>query len=514
MKHIIENIKANNEVRANLIELKNQLKEAVKEQIAQGQPAQEAELIVAFLKLIDWDMEFFRGLLQHEDAKVRKNVIQLIGICELDGLADELFVAYEKEETLFVRSEYVKVLATFGLNQIKGYLPKFMEIQKELEQSDTGEKEKHVASELREINALLRKHNQINTHKFVGSDMMSTMILTTLSGKEAYLKMRIDETIGEGKTTLVRGGVKVESSDYENLMKVRCFQELLFVVPKQQKLIGSFEEIADQAIKNGLLRYLEDRLMGSAAYRFRVSATGIKDVDERQQFVKKMAYALERASKHQLVSAPSDYEIELRFMKSKKVEGQFALYLKLSVLKDERFAYRSNVVPTSIPPYVAALIMEMIAEETKGAGQILDPFCGVGTMLIERSMSQYAHSMYGVDIYGQAIIWGEEHAKKLHMPIHFLHKDMKDFTHEYSFELIVTNPPFESQNMKKMELIDLYETFLKKCVEWLLPDGRVVVYTQSPKLFEQVVKKSSLKITSDFDMYAKGKTRLYVLSMA
>ena len=513
MKQIIENIKANKELRANLIALKNQLKEAVKLQVDSGNPSQETADVIAFFKLIDWDMEFFRDLLNHEDAKVRKNVIQLIGICELDGLADDLFAAYESEQTLFVRPEYIKVLAGFDVTQLKDYLPKLTKIQKQLEQSDAGEKEKHVTAELRELNGLLRKCNQVKAHRFVGSDVMSTMILTTLQGKEIYLRKRIDETIGEGKTTLVRGGVKVESSDYENLMKVRCFQELLFVVPKQQRLVGDPKEIADQAMGNGLLAYLEERLMGSAAYRFRVAVTGMKDLDQRQQFVKKLSLELERASKHQLVSAPSDYEIELRFMKSKKVEGQFSLYLKLSVLKDERFAYRTNVVPTSIPPYVAALIMEMIAEDTKGAGQILDPFCGVGTLLIERSLSQYAHSMYGVDIYGQAVLWGEAHANTLHMPIHFLHKDMKDFTHDYPFELIITNPPYESKGMDRKEILDLYVAFLKNCTKWLATDGKVVVYTKCPDLFEQAMEQSDLRIEKDYDMYSKGKTRLYLLTL-
>ena len=83
MNELIERIQSGIEVRGNFIQLKERLK--------------EASDIDAFLQCIEWDMDFFRQFLQHEDAKVRKNVIQIIGICGLDGLADDLFATYKEE---------------------------------------------------------------------------------------------------------------------------------------------------------------------------------------------------------------------------------------------------------------------------------------------------------------------------------------------------------------------------------------------------------------------------------
>ena len=39
----------------------------------------------------------------------------------------------------------------------------------------------------------------------------------------------------------------------------------------------------------------------------------------------------------------------------------------------------------------------------KANAQVLDPFCGVGTMLIERNKLAPANPMYGIDIFGEAI---------------------------------------------------------------------------------------------------------------
>ncbi len=46
----------------------------------------------------------------------------------------------------------------------------------------------------------------------------------------------------------------------------------------------------------------------------------------------------------------------------------------------------------------------------KENAQILDPFCGVGTMLIERDIRVPAREKYGIDIFGEAIRGARENA--------------------------------------------------------------------------------------------------------
>lgn len=42
--------------------------------------------------------------------------------------------------------------------------------------------------------------------------------------------------------------------------------------------------------------------------------------------------------------------------------------------------------------------------------QVLDPFCGVGTLLIERNKLVRTRTMYGIDIFGEAIEGGRQNA--------------------------------------------------------------------------------------------------------
>ena len=77
--------------------------------------------------------------------------------------------------------------------------------------------------------------------------------------------------------------------------------------------------------------------------------------------------------------------------------------MRLCSIQDNRFAYRKNVLPTSMHPSQAALIVSLAKPYLKETAQIMDPFCGVGTLLIERAHLVPAREIYATDTYGDAI---------------------------------------------------------------------------------------------------------------
>lgn len=124
-----------------------------------------------------------------------------------------------------------------------------------------------------------------------------------------------------------------------------------------------------------------------AVYNFRVSG----NIDAM-----KFGREIETASYGRLVNSVSDYDIELRFIQNK--ESKSACLLKLFTKKDNRFAYRKNHVATSLTPVNAAGIVKMSEKYLEKYAQVLDPFCGVGTLLIERNKLVRTRTMYGIDI--------------------------------------------------------------------------------------------------------------------
>ena len=150
--------------------------------------------------------------------------------------------------------------------------------------------------------------------------------------------------------------------------------------------------------------------------------------------------------------------------------------MRLCSIQDNRFAYRKNVLPTSMHPSQAALIVSLAKPYLKETAQIMDPFCGVGTLLIERAHLVPAREIYATDTYGDAITMGRENAAFAKTRINFIHRDFFDFRHDYKFDELITDMPFRNRQTKaEMELF--YERFFDKAAEHLVSGGIIVMYS-------------------------------------
>ncbi|MCR4715865.1 MAG: methyltransferase [Lachnospiraceae bacterium] len=500
MHKLVEDIKAGREIRQSLIEIKDIIKEA------------KDEAYSTLLNMSDKDTSFITELLKDEDAKVRKNTVQIIGLAKMNEYVDTLYECYLKEDTLFVRPEYIKALNQLDCDK---YLDQLIDNANKLAaRTDSGVDEKHVAAELRELFALINSHGRGEDHRF-NYDLSgnSTMILTTLPGKEQYLQAAIDRVVSDGKTKLVRSGVKIESNQYEELAKVRCYKEFMFVPDGMSKLNGQASDMAKRLIDKGLVEYLSERLLGDGLFRFYVSVKGRLSVESKAKLTKDFAREIERLSNHRLVNSPSNYEVTLQLVGSSKVEGQYSLYLIFKGLGEGRFDYRTTSYPTSMKPYIAALICEIISKRTGKCKQVLDPFCGVGTLLVERAFREEHKVLTGVDIYGEAIWAASKMRDKLKMDIQYIDKDMNAFAADYIYDLILTDLPVSSPKLNGKEVRLLYERFLNKAYDWMSNEGYLAVYTGEVGIFREVLRRHKrYTILEEREIY-KGKTRLYILKL-
>ena len=87
---------AKEEVRQNLSKLREIIKDGKNKEICK--------------KIVSENELVLEQLLESEDAKTRKNTALLIGDLQLNAMQMQLWRAYEKEETLFVRSSYLIAL--------------------------------------------------------------------------------------------------------------------------------------------------------------------------------------------------------------------------------------------------------------------------------------------------------------------------------------------------------------------------------------------------------------------
>jgi len=175
--------------------------------------------------------------------------------------------------------------------------------------------------------------------------------------------------------------------------------------------------------------------------------------------------------------------------------------------------FRKEVIASSIAPVNAALTAELTRQWMKEGAQILDPFCGVGTMLIERNKAVPAGIMYGIDIYGEAVEKARSNGAYAGCRINYINKDFMEFEHGYLFDEVITNLPQVTAQKSKQEIGVLYSEFLNKISKHLKNDAVLILYVQEALLWKDALRKNGeYHVEKRFLINEKNETSVYVIT--
>ena len=291
--NIIElyNINNNIDVRTNLISLKDKLSK---------------ELSLTDLKQdINYNTEIFAKLLFDEDSKVRKNAALIIGMIDEPGLVKNLYESYEKENTLFVRSAYLRSLRKYDFSAYKDSLTERLNNLKkaEYEQSEL----KHIAEELQELKTMVGIKGEREAVSFRNPKEPVLIFLTCKKEMADILAEQVKEMTGL-VTKKVFCGVALKTADIGKVSCIRTYKELLFPLNGLTAYDGA--DVIREIIKGDLFKLLDSMHdKKDAVYNFRVSG----NIDAM-----KFGREIETASYGRLVNSVSDYDIELRFIQNKE----------------------------------------------------------------------------------------------------------------------------------------------------------------------------------------------------
>ena len=490
MSNYLEQIREKKNIRQSLIELKQLIRDENQKK--------------ALAYELAGDFSDFTELLKDPDPKVRKNAVLILGEMECDDLAEMIWEAYKSEQTLFVKADYIKSLSKCECRQL---LPELKERLKELPRKEVlPDEEKHIRTEIFALQALVLKYDRPKHHKFVGyKNDLEVILMTNRKHREVTV-----EQLPETKVKMLSGGVKFHTTQLEEVLKIRTYSEMLFPVPGLMLLEGSPDHMAKQLVHGGMIKFLNQNHEGVPPFYFRLEIKSSMASDRKIDLVKKMSLAIERESKREMVNTTSGYELEIRLVANK--EGRFIPLIKLSTVPDRRFAYRKESLPTSIAPFNAALLVKLAEPFLKKDARVLDPFCGTGTMLIERARLMPCNTIYGIDILEEAIYKARTNSEIANIPIHYIHRNYFDFKHEYHFDEIVTNLPGIGKNMNQEALGVLYDRFLQKSEKMLENNGIIVLYTTMPDVLKsQLGKYKSYLLKKEAVINERENSRLFVL---
>lgn len=493
IRETMEQIMNGTDLRQNLIQLKEELREDKKT---------ESHNREALLYFLGGNHNFFADLLYNEDAKVRKNTALIMGELGEPEYLSLLYSAYQREKQLFVKSSYLEAMEEFDYRE---YLPEFEKRIEEIgNEKITEENKKHITEELRQLTKMVHTMKGIQSHEFTGYHVLSELVLLT---NRNHIHVTMDELKNIPRKEF-SAGVMLKTKELDRVMQVRTFQEMLFVLPEVKSVPKEINEAAKMILQGGLLEFLEKRHNGQPPFYFRIELKS-RQMDNKGSYVKKLGMEIQQQSGQQLINTATNYELELRLIENN--EGRFNLLIKLFTLQDERFLYRKDVIAASIKPVNAALTMALARPYLKEGAQVLDPFCGVGTMLLERDALVEAGSMYGLDIFGEAIEKARNNSARAKRVINYINRDFFDFHHEYLFDEIITNMPSVRNKANEKELYSLYVRFFDKAGKHLKEGGILVLYTHNRDYVKKLGNSKGYHIKCEFEISMMEETYVFVI---
>lgn len=502
--------------------------------------------------------------LTHEDAKTRKNAaLVLQTIAEEYGLdifgddqvedpaasdeaptasdlpsaevASYLYAAYKAEETMFVRSAYLEALKCFDCEPYRAELMERLTFLKE-ESWAEGDL-KHVREERHAIESLFEASASEMKSEFKGLD------------REMGILLVIDEAVREAAQTelgagarVVPGGVRLTTSSWKKVQSCRLYKEALFPVPLRKgsqitisnmgslvadsKLIPMVDELlkaagdstqtgsagenavsVGNAVENAGSVGSAGENAGAREHPFRMEIRSSSDEDRSGAALKRAAAELEEASKGRLRNSKTAYEFTLVLMA--KRDGSLSPYIKLPDSTDHRFDYRKNSEATSMSAVMAAEAVQMIRPYLKDGAQVIDPFAGVGTLLIERAKSVPHGDLYATDIYGHAVIGGRENAELAGVNISYINRDFFDFKHDYPFDEVITEFP-DLFNKEAEEKEEFFRNFFRSAMEVTADKAMLFLISAEDKVMHKHIRLNpELRIVSEIEF--TGHEKIYVI---
>ena len=459
----------------------------------------------AFCAAVGDDRAFLIALLDSEDPKVRKNAALILGETGTQEAFPVLLEKYLGEETLFIRADYLKAMAHLdcapGLDALRESMEKLDETEPK---EDT---RKHLMEERTAMRRLLSAYETPGKHVFSGYDRVSEVILVTNRQQPEATRRQVKT----GTVVPMALGLRVKDPDIRELMQIRTWSEMLFPIPGARALKGSAREVARGILAMKTAEYLEQLHAPGGSFYFRLEIKGPMDPAGRADFVKRLCACLEEESRGRLRNAAGSYEVEIRLLLRK--DGSFLPMLKLFTLKDERFAYRKESTAASMSPVNAALAAQLALPYLKEGAQILDPFCGSGTLLIERNHALRADPIYGVDIFGEAVEKARKNAEADGCRIWFINRDFFEFTHEYLFDEIITELPRFSGEEEGASMETLCRRFFEKADTHLRTGGVMVICCSCRQLLGRIASESSVwEVREQYELSEKSGACVMVIT--
>ena len=410
--------------------------------------------------------------LYSQDAKARKLAAELIGKVGPDLFFKELTAALENELTDFVKPS---MILSFG--HICEYKEDALSFLKKYEVTAT--EEKHRSEQTFALKKAISSLSGEQQAAILPLPSGTVLVLDCPSTQVTLKEVRslgydAKEARFPFNTILVYGVEK-----YRRIFAARSFYSASI-------FYGEYKDIKEvkTALCSCVFSDFLHTLFGEKELAFRLELKcekGCEPASGRSKAAESLA-KLADSSERGLCMSPSSYLFEIAINITAKG-------ILLSVLPskklDDRFTYKKENVPASIHPAAAAACVSFIKKYTYPDADVLDCFCGSGTMLFERARLPYK-SLTGSDISPFAVKASRINERAAKTGAKFFAKNAADPFRE-KYDEVICNMPFGLRVGSHMENKSLYKAFLANLSSILSERGRAFLFTNDKKLLTELL---------------------------
>jgi len=303
----------------------------------------------------------------------------------------------------------------------------------------------------------------------------------------------------------------LEAPEAEPLRVLRSAEDIFAVVAYQSGIIE--ERLALDRLRRTAREapYVETALAsrvktlpGSRAGRrlkFRVIARIVGDhAFKRVEFQRAVERGIEERGDRawRLVEDEADVEFWASL-----IEDEFFLAIRLSDETMRLREYKAAHIPGSLRPSVAAAMG--ILSRPHPEDMILDPFCGAGTILIERAHLERYQSLIGGDLDRGALEAARTNIGPRYKPIELHSWDAAALPlPDRAVNRIITNLPWGSKHGSHADNRRLYPRLFKEFARLVQPGGAVVMLTGEARLMGDLLRTGLLRAEKIFRVSILG----------
>jgi putative N6-adenine-specific DNA methylase/tRNA (guanine6-N2)-methyltransferase len=174
---------------------------------------------------------------------------------------------------------------------------------------------------------------------------------------------------------------------------------------------------------------------------------------------------------------------------------------------------RARPLRSAIKPTIAAAMIRF-AGAHRGAGTLIDPMCGSGTIPIEAARINPALEVTASDWDGETVEVARETIANCGIQIEPHVADARHLgeAHPARFDYIVTNPPYGVRQAKRTSIARLYRSLLPSFREAITDSGRIVLIVVKYRAFLAALEGSGLRLADERVVDLGGiDARIYVL---